>query len=214
MHRREALAWCTAVLLASCRGRTAGSGVRTTVDRSPGAFAELDLRGDFDVDVALGGERHEVHVSTDANLTEFVRLESNGRRLTISVDAAAAPTQRVALRVVAPDVVLVRCAGNVDVRLRDVRNARLQLDLDGEGSFSAVGSTQKLKVFLKGSGQAHLERLDIQEALVHVSGTGRADIAAPRHLEVELHGSATVTHAGTPVVESTIRDASKLERRP
>jgi len=211
--RRAALLFAAAAFV-GCRRPTVGSGVVATAERSPGAFAEVELRGDFDVDIQLGRERHHLTLELDDNLVELAHTETNGRRLIVEFDTAARPKLRPRLRIEAPDLVLVRCIGTVDIRASGVRNARFQIDLRGAGSATAVGSTQKLKVFVDGSGRVHLESLAIEEALVHVSGSGSADIGAPKHLEAELHGTATVTYQGEPTLESTVRDASTLSKRP
>ena len=213
MNRRAALCLFAFAAL-GCHRKVAGSGKPATDSRTPGPFAELDLNGAFDVRIELGRERHGVAVDADDNLLPFLVTETNGRRLRIAWQGDVAPTSRPRVSVSAPDLVLVRCSGDVDVRVTDVRNARFQIDLNGGGRAEATGSTQKLKVFIVGSGVARLEALAIDEALVHVSGSGQAEIGAPKHLEVELHGTASVSYAGDPVLESTVRDAGTLRKRP
>ncbi|MBM4359820.1 MAG: DUF2807 domain-containing protein [Deltaproteobacteria bacterium] len=213
MRRRQALSALFAFAL-GCQRPEVGSGHLGTSERAVAPFYELQLQGEFSVTIELGAPRHAVTVEADDNLLANTSTDSNGRRLSVSFGPAARPTVRPHVRIAAPDLVLVRCEGNSTVELRSVHNARLQLDLKDAGEVTAAGSTQKLKVFIDGRGRAHLEALSVDEALVHVNGSGAADIAAPKHLEVELHGSARVTHAGTPVIESVIRDAGGLLRRP
>ncbi len=165
------------------------------------------------MEVALGGEGHAVSIDADDNLLPELRSESDGKRLAIDAARALKPSRRIHVTVEAPDIALLRCHGSIDARVRGIRDARFQIDLLGSGSVEASGSTQKLKVYLKGSGAAHLEKLAIEEALVDVDGSGSADIAAPKHLEAEIHGSGAVTYEGTPVIEQTVRGAGKLSHR-
>jgi hypothetical protein len=213
MKRRRALLVGLALVL-GCSRNEVGSGNVTSVERDVGPFAELQIVGGFDVVIRLGAPKHVIAFTIDDNLATRVTAENNGRRLVATLDRDAKPTARPQLRVDAPDLVLVRCDGDPNVTLHSVRNARLQLDLKEAGSIRANGSTQKLKVFIDGRGQARLEDLRIEEALVHVSGAGQAHIARPTHLEAELHGSARVTYEGTPTIESVVRDSGVLEPRP
>ena len=212
--RRVAFGLFLVAALAACRRPPQGSGVEAAAERKTGPFAELEVQGDFEVTVELGRAQHRVSVTADDNLVGLLRTDSNGRRLHVRFDGDVHPRVRPRLRIEAPDLVLVRCIGTVDLHASQVRNARFQLDLRGTGSAMVTGSTQKLKVFIDGAGTASLEALAIEEALVNVSGNGRADVASPRQLEVELHGNAAVSYSGTPRLESTIRDLGKLTRRP
>lgn len=211
--RREAVVALLA-FVGACERTRSGSGRSSTEPRIPGRFAEIEAHGDLSLVVSLGGGAHTVTVEVDADLQDAVAVTSNGKRLSIRVDERARPVVRPRITVSAPDVALVRSVGAVDTSIEGVRNARFQLDHAGTGTVTARGATQKLKVFVEGAGVLKLEELTAEEALVHVSGNGSAAIAAPRHLEVELHGRGRVSHAGTPTIESVIRDAGKLERRP
>ncbi len=124
-----------------------------------------------------------------------------------------APSRRIHLAIDAPDVALVRSQGAIDLRVTGVHNARLQIDLSGSGHAEASGSTQKLKVYITGSATAHLEKLAIEEALVNVDGSGAVDIAAPNHLEAEIHGSGKISYQGAPVIEQTVRGSGQLVKR-
>lgn len=203
-----------ALTCSACRPAPLGSGTEVVAERETGPFAELEVRGDVEVTIELGRDRHRVSVVVDDNLVERMRTKSNGRSLLAGFDGDVRPKVRPRLHVEAPDLVVLRCHGTVDVRVSGMRNARFQVDLREAGSATITGSTKKLKVFINGSGQAHLEGLAIEEALANVSGNGSADIGSPRHLEVELHGSGRVSYGGSPTLEPTIRDRGLLTRRP
>jgi hypothetical protein len=210
---RRKLPWIALFALCGCARTIEGSGTITKDERQPGPFSEVELRGNLLVAIHLGAAEHSATLEGDDNVIAAVRSKSDGRRLLIEPEGELAPTRRLALTIAAPDLALVRSSGSVDLKLYDVHNARLQIDLTGSGSAKAHGSTQKLKVFVNGSGEVQLEQLDIKEALVHVDGPGSVDIASPEHLEVEIHGSGRVSHAGTPTIEKTLRDQGTLRRR-
>lgn len=210
--RRMLMTWLVAASFGCDRG-LAGSGSAKSEVRTPGLFSEIEVSGAFVVKVTMKAAAHAVTIEGDDNLLPEIVTRTDGKRLTVTTARSIAPSRPIVIAVAAPDVVLVRTQGAVDLTISDVDNARLQVDLEGSGKATATGRTQKLKVYVKGAGKVEMAGLATREALVMIEGAGSIELADLLELEAEIHGAGTVRYGGDPKVNKLVRGAGTIEKR-
>ncbi len=210
---RELIA--ASALLCACTTPLRGSGSIAHDVRTPGPFSELEIAGDYQVQIQLGRPSHSLVVDVDDNLVSSLRSVTNGKRLTIDAAHDLRPSRRIKLSIQAPDAALVRLRGSNAVTVTGVANERFQIDVDGGGGTEASGTTEQLKVYVVGSAELKLEKLAVNGgALVNVDGSGSVDVAEPKQLDVEIHGSGRVGYGGAPTItQKVIRGSGQLVKR-
>ncbi|MEZ4318608.1 MAG: protein kinase [Myxococcota bacterium] len=92
--------------------------------------------------------------------------------------------------------VVVQQSADVDLGELDVEH--LSVDLQGSGDLKARGAARELQVTAQGSGDASLEGLAVQTGIVHLLGSGDADVTVRRSLVARTENSGDIVYGGTP----------------
>ena len=185
-------------------GREKGPEASRTLDWTGGDRLILDLP--YDVEYVQGATAG-IAITGPADRVDLIRLE--GDRLT--ADRQSGPThERVYfgrhrdgrgvwvdgddLRIVvtAPSVARFVVNGSSDLRIRDYDRPELAVEMNGSGDVRADGRTQRLTVTGDGSGDAELQALNADEAVVTLSGSGGARIAPRTTADLTLSGSGNI----------------------
>ena len=201
------------LLLACTPASHNGSGTAAQQQRQTKPFSAIDIVGTYVLDITAGKSSHSVVLHGDDNLLEQVTTKSNGKRLMVRSEGRLSPKLPLRLQLDVPDIKLVRTAGAMTIAVSQLSNARFQLDCDGACTATAKGKTQKLKVYVKGSGRVKMAELFTNEALVTVQGSGQVDVHVGKHLEVLVQGSGKVRYRGKPKIDKTIRGAGQVVPR-
>ena len=175
-----------------------GSGVAATQARSLPPFTGLDLAGDTNVVVEVGGKQSVV-VHADRNLLRRVTTQVRSGRLVIGTtpgNLAAKSPMFVTVSVPSLDAVRLQGAGNIAVT--GIHSRALTVALPGSGNIDVTGTTTKLHVTLSGTGTAMLGGLVARDATAALGGEGTIMLTATHSLTARLSGSGTVTYSGNP----------------
>ena len=175
-----------------------GSGVAATQTRSLPPFTGLDLAGDNNVVVEVGGKQSVV-VHADRNLLRRVTTRVRSGRLVIGTtpgNLAAKSPMFVTVSVPSLDAVRLQGAGNIAVT--GIHSRALTVALPGSGNIDVTGTTTKLHVTISGEGTAMLRGLIARDAKAALGGDGTIMLTATHSLTARLSGSGTVTYGGNP----------------
>jgi Putative auto-transporter adhesin, head GIN domain len=176
-----------------------GSGVAATQARSLPPFTGLDLAGDNNVVVEVGGKQSVV-VHADRNLLRRVTTQVRSGRLVIGTtpgNLAAKSPMFVTVSVPSLDAVRLQGAGNIAVT--GIHSRALTVTLPGAGNIDVTGTARKLRVTIGGEGTAMLRGLIARDAKAALAGDGTIVLTATHSLTARLSGSGTVTYAGNPL---------------
>jgi hypothetical protein len=89
------------------------------------------------------------------------------------------------------------------------------LRLDGSGAIKAnvAGKVQRQRIDLSGAGSFQASKLASDEAVIEVSGAGKAVVNAANSFEVDISGAGAVEYLGDPKVKQSISGIGKVRRR-
>ena len=175
-----------------------GSGDAATQTRALPPFTGLDLAGDNNVVVEVGGQQSVV-VHADGNLLRRVTARVRSGRLVIGTtpgNLAAKSPMFVTVTVPSLDAVRLQGAGNIAVT--GIHSRALTVALPGSGNIDVTGTTTKLHVTISGEGTAMLRGLVARDAKAALDGDGTIVLTATHSLTARLSGSGTVTYGGNP----------------
>jgi hypothetical protein len=128
------------------------------------------------------------------------RIEAAG---TVTVNADSLKTNELRLDL----------AGACTIRIRDLQAASLRLDGSGAIKATIAGKVERQKIDLSGAGSYLADGLASDEALVDVSGAGKAVVNAKNTLEVDISGAGKVEYIGDPKIKQSISGIGKISRR-
>jgi hypothetical protein len=133
-------------------------------------------------------------------LRELDRIDAAGA-VTLDADSLKATELRLDL------------AGACTIRVRELQAATLLLDGSGAIKVSVGGKVGRQKVVLSGAGSYLAEELVSDEAVVDVSGAGKAVVNAKNSLAVEISGAGKVEYLGDPKLKQSISGIGSISRR-
>jgi len=148
----------------------------------------------------LSGRRGRRTPRITVNLREVDRIEVAGA-VTVAADSLKAGELRLDL------------AGACSLKIRDLQATTLRLDGSGAIKADVAGKVQRQRVDLSGAGSFQASKLASDEAVIEVSGAGKAVVNAASSLEVDISGAGAVEYLGDPKVKQSISGIGKVRRR-
>jgi len=134
------------------------------------------------------------------NLREVDQIEVAGT-VTVAADSLKAGELRLDL------------AGACSLKIRDLQATTLRLDGSGAIKADVAGKVQRQHVDLSGAGSFQASKLASDEAVIEVSGAGKAVVNAANSLVVDISGAGAVEYLGDPKVKQSISGIGKVRRR-
>jgi Putative auto-transporter adhesin, head GIN domain len=204
-------------------------------------FHRLSIDGQVNVTL-VQGTTEEVTLEAVAGALARIHTDVHGGTLSIDVEAphsmwqwfsgrGAGPTPRVTIhfrdldRIEAAGAVTfdaeslhssdlrIDFAGACTLKVRDLQATSLRLDGSGATKVEIAGKVGRQRIDLSGAGSYQAERLASAEAMVSVSGAGKAVVSASNTLAVDISGAGKVEYLGDPKLKQSISGIGRITRR-
>lgn len=193
-------------------GWTQGTGTIATENRELGSFSRLHLGISADVTVSAG-EKHRCTVTAEDNILPLILTECSGNELRISSKDNYSTTRGITIAIETPLLTTAELAGSGSMRITDVTKDELDLQISGSGNITASGHVANLNATIDGSGNMNAAGLRSKTATVTLNGSGDADVYVTDVLTARVHGSGSVTYAGSPPkVSKTVMGTGDITR--
>jgi hypothetical protein len=102
--------------------------------------------------------------------------------------------------------------GACTLRLSDLDAASLRLDASGATKLEISGKVGRQRIGLSGAGSYQADGLVSGDAVVEVSGAGKAVVNASNSLAVDISGAGKVEYLGDPHLKQSISGIGKVTR--
>jgi hypothetical protein len=222
----------------SCRfgwgERVAGNGRIKTEERQVSGFNGLEISGDIAVHVKQDAAA-AVRLETDENLMPYVEVFTSGSRLVIRTKEGynLDPSNDIIVYVSAPSINSVEVSGSSDVVgegtfsgnneltlttsgsgsiFLEVEMEKVSTHVSGSGSIDLKGHANSFKGSASGSGGLKCFDLSTDNAELHLSGSGSAEVNVSRELDVHVSGSGDVKYKGNPNVNKSISGSGSVTK--
>lgn len=226
---------CAALVVSGCVGAK-GSGNVVTEERSVGDVSRVQVTGIGRLEVTQGSPA-KLTVEADDNLMRYIKTETVGDRLVISVEgpgvpfALVNPTRTIVYRLQVSDPRSLQLSGSGEIAATSLDVSRLELEisgsgkadlgdlkadtftyrLSGSGKADISGEVDREEVTVSGSGRLTAGDLKASEADVTISGSGDATLWATDKLDVTISGSGTVRYYGSPAISQRVSGSGNLK---
>ena len=107
------------------------------------------------------------------------------------------------VHVVTPALDGMRLAGSGTIIGSGIRATAFSIELDGTGTLDLAGTAGSLDATVSGVGSAKLDRLDVRDAQVALSGTGTVLVHVTGSLDASVDGVGSIVYSGSPRNVST-----------
>lgn len=101
-----------------------------------------------------------------------------------------------------PEIKNITIEGAGEVHLSDVNTQELEVDINGAGKFTAMGSANNFIGEINGSGEMQLQELNIEYADLDINGMGKFNATQAQQVDIEINGMGSVKVSATTKVLS------------
>src|SRR5690606_20860261 len=209
-----------------------GSGNVITKTVNTESYEKIHISGSMQVFLKKGAEGN-INVSAEDNVMDRIVVESDGETLTISMknNTSLRNTKKIKITVPFEEISEISLRGSGNVEGKDLlKSSALVLNIHGSGNIHAAVEADSLDAALNGSGDMQLsgkvadvgvktagsgnfegKELVVDNAKIHIFGSGDSTIYAKNALEARIHGSGSVLYAGNPTTDVKVRGSGKVK---
>lgn len=178
-------------------GKVQGSGNFVTERRNISDFKKIDVSGVFDVEVVAQKE-FSVEVDADDNLLALIKTEISGETLSIESKKRFSGSQRIKIRVSAPDIENIDVSGASKIKLTNLDNESFSMDSSGASKINVEGKTNNLTIDTSGASRIDAKDLVASNVKIDSSGVSKINVNVTNVLTADLSGASHVNYAGSP----------------
>ena len=211
------------------------AGEDTTEVRQSGYFNKIEASDSINVNIKVG-DTNEIVVKAPSRVLAKIKTEVSSDTLKISDDGwylwqTGGRTMQVDVTVkslqeikvlgsgwvnvagLVTDNLSVTLSGSGDVEIQSLKiNNRLTINLSGSGDINLQGQANNMEVETSGSGSAYLDKMEVQNARLKVTGSGDSQVKVINDLDVTISGSGDVQYAGNPRVNKSVTGSGDLQK--
>lgn len=190
-----------------------GSGKVVAKNIAVSAFDELNVNGDFIVNVAAGQSTPEVVLKTDDNLLPYVLTQSHENIFTLSEKPGyhLHPTTPIQVTVDIKTLKTVRLNGSTTLIVGGMTGDGFALAINGAGTSVLKGALNHLSIDVNGAAHVNAQGLKAGSVDVKIRGVAQTSVTVSKKLDVLIEGAGRVTYFGEPpVINQEIRGGGKV----
>jgi len=106
--------------------------------------------------------------------------------------------------------VFVSGSGNLKL---DVSAKSIKSRISGSGNITLKGNSNSQEIKISGSGDVNAYDMKVEEAVVHISGSGECELNVSKSLEVRISGSGDVYYKGDPNVKAKVSGSGDVKKK-
>ena len=152
-------------------GPLSGSGKKASISRSLEKFNQVIIELSADVRIRTGSVP-TITIDGDDNVIGLISTEIHGQTLLISDSKPYSTRMPLEISIGAPDIDIVSLYGSGDVSVAELNSEHVKFVIEGAGSITASGETNKLSASITGSGDLLLEKLISKHGNIKIIGSG------------------------------------------
>ena len=117
------------------------------------------------------------------------------------------------VEITAPRISKLGVSGAAKVNAKGIDSETMDFTVSGAAKIYANGRADKLSLSISGAGSADLDRLMVKDAVISISGAGKATVNPKDTLHAEISGVGSVRYEGEPHVTSSISGAGSIRAK-
>lgn len=172
-----------------------GSGHFVRQSRAAGTFSQIETNGAADIEIVTG-QAATIEIEADDNLLDNIETRVEGDRLVVTNRGSFSTSRAPVVRVSLERLRSAETSGSGNVTVRGLQDSDFILTGRGSGDFRAEGRVARLQLYLHGSGNANLTRLNAGDVVARVNGSGHARVWAQHSLDAAANGSGSLVYDG------------------
>src|SRR2546430_10979836 len=206
------LAAC-AVLAAGCNWiGIRGNGHIKTDERRISAFADIDVRGTFEIEWQSGAPA--LRITTDENLLPYIHSDVSDDTLHLRTREQLRPTHGIKIVISSATRTGASLSGAVKLTAKQLSGPRFAVESRGASQVLLDGNVDELLADMTGASELAASALQTKTAQISTTGAGDAQVAVAQTLKVAITDAGKVQYSGSPpTIEKHISGAGSIRRK-
>jgi hypothetical protein len=189
-----------------------GDGHITTDERTVSAFANVDVKGGFEIEWQNGAPG--LRITTDENLLSYIENHVAGDTLYLRTREQLRPTHGIRVVISSPTRLGAKISGAVKFTAKQLSGPRFAVESRGASRISLDGNVDELFADMTGASELAASALQTKTAEISTTGAGSAQIAVAETLKVVITGAGEVKYSGNPAtIEKHVTGAGSIKRK-
>ncbi|OGU61573.1 MAG: hypothetical protein A2V66_07620 [Ignavibacteria bacterium RBG_13_36_8] len=190
-----------------------GSGHLKTEVRDVEDFSEVEIGGEFVVEIVIGESRN-LEITAEDNLLKYIETRVSGDKLIIDTKKNLAPRKQMKIKISNPNLEGIESSGANDIYASGINENQFRVDLSGAGTVEVKGEAERVYLSVSGAGSLDCRNLLSKHTKVELSGAASADVYASESLDAEVSGVGSIDFYGDPEdVRSNVSGVGSISRK-
>src|SRR6476646_2771535 len=206
------LAGCVVLVVGCHLPGIRGNGQIKPEARSIATFADVDVRGAFEIEWQHGPPA--VRVTTDENLLPYVENNVSDDTLHLRTRGHVWPTHGIKIVISSPTRTGGRIRGAVKLTVKQLSGPSFAVEAKGASQISLDGNVDRPLVDMTGASHLAADGLQAKSAEISTTGAGDAEVAVTDALNVVITGAGKVTYSGNArTIKKQITGAGSIRHK-
>ena len=200
-----------------------GNGILETSERIVSPFEKIHGSGSVKIRFHASQE-YRVVVTVDSNLEQYVKIGTRNNVLEIGTRNGSYSFTKYLVDVYCPTLSSVSMSGSCDFFADDAifvstfesnlsgsgkLNGTIECDhfsakITGSGKMTVFGNSTDSDITISGSGDFYGDEFYVNNADIHISGSGKANIRVADYLKARISGSGVINYRGNPRTDISV----------
>ncbi len=174
-----------------------GSGVSSSEDRISGFVNQIEVSGDFEIDITCG-KTNSIKVEAEDNILPLVETKFEDEKLTISTVKEITALKRVKIIIKSHKLTEIDSDGDSKITIHSVQSDDLDITANEEGIIVVDGKVDNLNISIDDEAKVLAKGLITKNTNVNIYGDGIAEVHTRKYFDAQVKGKGTIDYWGDP----------------
>ncbi len=188
-----------AIIFTSCSlsHSVKGSGITTTEDRTAGYISNIDVTGDFIININCG-KQDSIKVEAEDNILPLIVTKVEDENLTITTKKDITALREIRITVNLHSLKELDSDGKSKIKVKDLHTDELDVSANEEGVIELEGKVDELNITIDDEAKVLAKSVITKRTYVSIYGDGKAEVNARKYLDARVKGKGVIDYWGDP----------------
>jgi len=193
------LLFVLSLLFISCQSKPTirGSGTASSENRVAGFVNQIDVIGDFEIDITCG-KTNSIKVEAEDNILPLIETKFEDEKLTISTKEKITALKIVKIIVTLHSLSEIDSDGRSKIIVHSIHSDELEISANEEGVIELDGKVDDLTINIDDEAKVLAKGLLSKNTNVNIYGDGMAEVHARKYFDALVKGKGVIDYWGNP----------------
>ena len=186
-------------IFAGCNSKPTikGDGITKSANRKVGYISEIEVDGNFIIDVSCG-KSNSLKVEAEDNILPLVETKVDDEKLSIFTKEEITALKDIKITITLHTLKEIDSDGNSKITVKDLHTDELDVSANNEAVIELEGKVKELNITIDDDAKVLAKSVITKSTIVSIYGDGVAEVNARRYLEASVKGKGVINYWGDP----------------